>query len=104
MRMFELLCTLCVVVIVIGCNRKKSGSDCTATTLLVFQSGRALDGSDTANGFNNIWSSSLDGALAAPITHLTAANSSAVAVDGNTKKIAFISDRSLDGSDSQSSN
>jgi Tol biopolymer transport system component len=74
---------------------------------IVFQSARALDGSNTAtNGTSNIWVMNADGSDATPLTKITALNASSVlphwSPDGN--KIVFFSLRALDGSDAVNTN
>jgi Tol biopolymer transport system component len=75
---------------------------------VVFNSGRALDGSDAANAnFNlNIWLMNADGAGATPLTRLTASGSHSVtpAFSPDGSKIVFNSRRALDGSDAKNTN
>jgi Tol biopolymer transport system component len=71
--------------------------------LIAFASDRALDGSDNSdlNGTFNIWVMNADGTNAKPLTNLTAMNAASVvpvwSPDG--AKIAYSSQRALDGSD-----
>jgi Tol biopolymer transport system component len=72
-------------------------------TKLAFDSFRALDGSDAANSngtSNNIWIVHADGSGATPLTQLTAqfAGSSHPVWSPDGTRIAFISNRALDGS------
>jgi len=75
---------------------------------ILYQSGRALDGSDAANANNtaNIWVIDADGSNSTPLTSLTAANANSGQAfwspDGT--KIAFASSRALDGSDAANIN
>jgi Tol biopolymer transport system component len=75
---------------------------------VVFASQRALDGSDNANtnGTQNIWVMNADGSAATALTKLTAANavSSIPAWSPDGSKIAFDSERALDGSDAANTN
>jgi TolB protein len=89
------------------------GSSSTATftvapDTLVFESARALDGTDAANTNStlNIWVVNPDGTGAKPLTKLTALNADSFdpvwSPDGS--KIVFESARKLDGSDSGTAN
>lgn len=76
---------------------------------LAFLSSRALDGSDAANANNayNIWVMNADGSGAMPLTRYTNNSGSGLldltwSPDG--RKIAFDSDRALDGSDAANTN
>jgi Tol biopolymer transport system component len=75
---------------------------------ITFDSSRALDGSDAANNsfVSNIWVIGADGSAAVPLTKLTAVNSDSGAPvwsqDGS--KIAFDSQRALDGSAAANTN
>jgi Tol biopolymer transport system component len=75
---------------------------------IAFDSRRALDGSDAANTnfVSNIWVMNADGSAASPLTKLTVANSGSAepvwSPDGG--KIAFISQRALDGSAAANTN
>jgi len=75
---------------------------------IVFDSGRALDGSDAANisDVSNIWVIGADGSAATPLTKLNVLNSDSFdavwSKDGS--KIAFDSQRALDGSAAANTN
>src|SRR5260370_1403800 len=75
---------------------------------IAFESLRALDGSDAGNTNNtrNIWAMKSDGTGATPLTKLTANGAlsffSVWSPDGG--KIAFLSERALDGSDAENTN
>jgi len=75
---------------------------------IAFDSGRALDGSDAANTNNvsNVWVMNADGSAATPLTKLTVLNSDsfdpAWLRDGS--KLAFDSQRALDGSAAANTN
>jgi Tol biopolymer transport system component len=78
-------------------------------TKVVYSSGGALDGSNGANGAYgtlNIWVMNADGSGSKPLTQVTAAQMDCHAPvwspDGS--KIAYFSQRALDGSDTMSSN
>jgi Tol biopolymer transport system component len=68
---------------------------------IAFTSGRALNGSDAANSTSNIWVMNADGSGQTPLTKLiqqsTSSSSPEWSPDGS--KIAFQSDRALNGSD-----
>ena len=69
---------------------------------IAFTSARALDGSDAVNTNStfNVWVMNADGSGAIPLTKLTAAGTSnSVAWSPDGSKIAFESQRALDGSD-----
>jgi len=76
---------------------------------VVFQSGRALDGSDAVNthGTGNVWLINADGSGATALTKLTnsvfeSVGNAKASPDGN--KIVFASARALDGSDALNTN
>jgi Tol biopolymer transport system component len=76
---------------------------------IVFESDRALDGSDSMDGpvaTQNIWVMNADGSGLTPLTKLTVGRTDSVSPlwspDGN--KIAFTSFRNLDGSDATNTN
>jgi Tol biopolymer transport system component len=75
---------------------------------IVFQSQRALDGSDAVNTNRifNIWVINADGSGATPLTRLTAngAGSFVPAFSPDSSKIVFSSGRVLDGSDAANTN
>jgi Tol biopolymer transport system component len=85
------------------------GADCGVVswspdgTKLVFESARALDGSDAANANMtvNIWVANADGTGAIPLTNLTApgASSHNAAWSPDGSKLAFDSFRAIDGGD-----
>jgi Tol biopolymer transport system component len=77
-------------------------------TKIVYSSSRALDGSNASNtvyGVHNIWVMNADGSGATPLTNMTKPQMDCFAPvwspDGT--KIAYHSQRALDGSDTQSS-
>lgn len=67
-------------------------------TKLAFTSSRALNGTNDVISARNIWSMNSDGSAAQPLTILTAGSSSDPAWSPDGKKIAFVSTRALDGS------
>jgi len=72
---------------------------------IVFESTRALDGSDNSNSTTNLWVINADGSGVAPLTKLTAFTTTENPVwspDGS--KIVFQSTRALDGSDGANTN
>jgi Tol biopolymer transport system component len=77
-------------------------------TSIEFNSQRALDGSDARNTNDtfNLWVMNVDGTGAMPLTRLTGnASASWPAVwSGDSTKLAFSSDRMLDGSDTEQAN
>jgi Tol biopolymer transport system component len=77
-----------------------------AADTLVFTSARLLNGNDAANAAENIWSMNSNGSNPAPLTNLTAlnANSMSAAWSPDGSKVAFLSLRALDGSNSKSPN
>jgi Tol biopolymer transport system component len=74
--------------------------------MIAFQSARALDGSDAANTTIDLWVMNPDGSGAAPLTKVTAAGavSQAPTWSPDGSKIAFISDRAVDGSNALNTN
>ncbi|HZE23500.1 MAG TPA: hypothetical protein VE054_05880 [Blattabacteriaceae bacterium] len=105
------LAWLCLPIIslsllIISCGGSKS----TPTTLanpavltVAFGSSGALDGSSSANSNStgNIWLAKTDGSAATPLTRLSNGSDSSEPVwSSDGKKIAFVSTRALDGSDS----
>lgn len=79
-------------------------------TPISFLSHRALDGTDFASNNYNLWVLALDGSNATPLTRLTYSRSVLIQEIRNPEwspdgsKIAFASDRALDGSDAQNTN
>lgn len=77
-------------------------------TKIVFDSGRALNGTDAANANNtfNIWVMNADGGNLQPLTQLTAANANAVEPEWSPDgaKIVYRSRQALDGSDAVNTN
>jgi Tol biopolymer transport system component len=73
---------------------------------IVFQSKRALDGTDNAIGANNIWAINADGTGATPLTNLTAigADSTRPIWSPNGSKIACVSKRALDPTSNAANN
>jgi TolB protein len=66
---------------------------------LLFDSGRALDGSDASGTGSNIWVMNADGSNAVPLTRLTASNNQRPVWSPDGSRVAFDSSRALDGSD-----
>lgn len=68
---------------------------------LAFYSARPLDGSDTVTPGKvfNIWVTQADGTGATPLTRLTATSAFVLAWSPDGSRLAFVSDRALDGSD-----
>jgi Tol biopolymer transport system component len=73
---------------------------------IAFSSLRALNGSDSnnTNFTSNIWVMNADGSSPVPLTKLTAAGSIIPVWSPDGSKIAFLSPRALDGSDSINTN
>jgi Tol biopolymer transport system component len=65
---------------------------------IAFTSSGAFDGSDSASAFN-IWVMNADGSGSTPVTRLAAAFSQHPAFSPDGTKLAFVSNRRLDGSD-----
>lgn len=91
-----------------GCDPTEDPQWSPDGTQIIFDSARALDGSDAANtnSTSNIWIMSADGSNATPLTSLTADNSDSNmplwSPDGT--KIAYVSARALDGSNAANTN
>ena len=73
-------------------------------TKVAYDSDRAFDGSNGSSGRLNIWVSNANGSGAAPLTSLLVATAMRPAYSPDGTKIAFQSNRSLDGSDTISPN
>jgi Tol biopolymer transport system component len=73
---------------------------------ITFDSERAFDGSNAFVATNNIWVMNPDGSGASPLTRLIASGpgSFVAAFSPDGSKIAFVSTRALDGSDSPNTN
>jgi Tol biopolymer transport system component len=75
---------------------------------IAFSSGRALDGNDAAGWNANVWVVNSDGSGAVPLTRLGRSirfvGSYGIAWSPGGSKLAFISDRALDGSNAQNTN
>src|SRR5262249_27403520 len=89
-----------------GCGGSSSGPVNPVLTV-AFGSTAAVDGSNTPNAAANIWQVKTDGSAAVPLTKLTTAAGGSVffptwSPDGN--KLAFISTRALDGSNTANAN
>lgn len=68
-------------------------------TMIAFVSARALDGTNSPIAVRNVWIMNSDGSNQHPLTQLTAAGSSDIAWSPDGARIAFVSTRSLDGTD-----
>lgn len=70
-------------------------------TKIAFSSERALDGSDArnTNGGINLWIMNADGSSPTPLTKITASEIAVPVWSPDGSKIAFASDRAVDGSD-----
>ncbi|MBI2336137.1 MAG: PD40 domain-containing protein [Deltaproteobacteria bacterium] len=68
--------------------------------VVIYESNRALDGSETKGPVRNIWSYSNKTKQHTPLTKLTSAHSQSPEPSPDGKKILFVSDRNLDGTDS----
>lgn len=66
---------------------------------IAFISGGALDGSDADFTTFNVWVMNANGSSATPVTRLSAAYSQSPAFSPDGTKLAFLSNRGLDGSD-----
>ena len=98
------LLVLCLVLFLDACDSGSGGPPPPGAPAIAFASRRALDGSDAANGAENIWIMSADGTGAVPLTRLTAGTSAREPVWSPDKsKIAFSSNRAEDGSDGPNS-
>lgn len=93
---------LCAAATLAGCGGDEL-QPAPSQTRIIFTSNRALDGSDAlnANRTSNIWSVTVDGASAVPLTRLTAstADSDTAVVSPDGTKVAYLSMRAFDGSD-----
>jgi TolB protein len=91
--------------VIAGCGSQGSSVRGPSSSIISFDSGRALDGSNAANtnATSNIWTVRADGSGATPLTKLTAfgaSSSNAVWAPGGGK-LAFLSARAFDGSDAK---
>lgn len=68
-------------------------------TRIAFVSARALNGTNSAIAVRNVWIMNADGSNQHPLTQLSAAGSSDIAWSPDGARIAFVSTRSLDGTD-----
>jgi len=66
---------------------------------IAFESQRDLDGSNAGGLVSNIWVMNADGSGATPLTRLASASISGPAWSPNGNKLAYFSNRALDGSD-----
>jgi Tol biopolymer transport system component len=91
--------------VIAGCGSQGSSVRGPSSSIVSFDSGRALDGSNAANASatGNIWTVKADGSGATPLTKLTAfgASSSNAVWSPGGSKIAFLSGRAFDGSDAK---
>ncbi len=92
-----------VLSLLTGCG---GGSTSLAGPAIVFQSTRAVIGSDASIGISNIWRMNMTGSALLPLTKITTVNvfngEPAWSPDGS--KIAFSSSRALDGTDAPNTN
>jgi Tol biopolymer transport system component len=75
---------------------------------VAFSSSRPMDGNDAAAGNANVWVINSDGSHAVPLTRLARSirfiGSYGIAWSPDGRKLAFVSDRALDGSSAQNTN
>ncbi|HEY2027842.1 MAG TPA: IPT/TIG domain-containing protein [Myxococcales bacterium] len=71
---------------------------------IVFSSNRALSGADTAGPRSNVWLMDSDGFNQTPLTRLTNADSAGAVRSPDGSKIAFLSNRALNGIDALNTN
>src|SRR5260370_27599595 len=79
-----------------------AGGGC-ARDRIVFESARALDGTDALGSAYNIWLIKADGTGLTPLTRTKIAESGAPSWSPDGNRIVFQSNRALDGTDAQGS-
>ncbi len=106
-RSSALMVAVLAVALLNGCGgTKPPGNPAANNPAMVFDSNRAIVGSDASSAGGNIWSINADSSSATPLTRLTAASvfSSGGVWSPDGRKLAFNSLAALDGSDAANFN
>ncbi len=73
-------------------------------TKILFESSLSISGGNGTQGSSNMWTMNADGSSQAPLTKLTVAGAGSGAWSSDGTRVAYISDRAFNGSDSPDAN